>query len=248
MQAAEQVQVCWGDDAGLPGQLVDETAIGLFVTLVRRLVAPAALPLLQVSFINPAPADLSPYVGFFGCTVCFGQPQTQVVLAAAGLALPLRQPDPALQRILDQQAQIKVLTLTHFRRPLPRIKADPRALAQIVMNLVANSLKFTPKGGSIEVMTGLASDGRPEIVVRDTGIGIPAHQQELIFEAFRQADGSTHRKYGGTGLGLSISRDLAQLLGGSIHVHSTPGEGSVFTLVLPQKLVPPSLEVSQNRG
>ena len=157
----------------------------------------------------------------------------------------------ALQTLVDPLrplAQEKGLKLTASVAPdVPAgMETDPLRLGQVLKNLVSNALKFTEKG-AVALYVSRNSDDTLSFAVKDTGIGIPAHQQELIFEAFRQADGSTHRKYGGTGLGLSISRDLAKLLGGTISVQSTPGEGSVFTLVLPLRLVTPQPAQSESQ-
>ena len=108
---------------------------------------------------------------------------------------------------------------------------DVKRLKQILKNLLANAIKFTPRG---EVSLRLQARGdRLVFEVSDTGIGIAPDQQDVIFEAFRQADGSTSRSFGGTGLGLSISRDLARRMGGTLSVRSAPGEGSCFTLEVP---------------
>ncbi|MHC8366689.1 response regulator [Pseudomonas sp. ZT5P21] len=118
------------------------------------------------------------------------------------------------------------------------IYTDRQRLEQVIKNLLSNALKFTERG-SVSLTVASQPDEGIAFIVRDSGIGIAADQQESIFEAFRQADGTTNRRYGGTGLGLSISRDLAALLGGSIGVTSEPGQGSVFTLVLPQQYIEP---------
>jgi signal transduction histidine kinase/ActR/RegA family two-component response regulator len=123
---------------------------------------------------------------------------------------------------------------------------DSNRLNQILKNLLSNAFKFTEQGRvRLEVYLVEPGEGHrlvsasPEqavlgFSVRDTGIGIPPEKQNLIFEAFQQADGTTSRRYGGTGLGLTISREIARLLGGWIEVESAVGKGSTFTLFLPQ--------------
>jgi CheY-like chemotaxis protein/CHASE3 domain sensor protein len=130
-----------------------------------------------------------------------------------------------------EQKKLRYSSLVEPGAPA-ELETNPQRLGQILKNLISNALKFTERG-EVQIRVFAAAPGWVSFAVRDTGVGIAANQQTVIFEAFRQADGSIHRKYGGTGLGLSISRDLARLLGGTITVDSTPGRGSVFTLSLP---------------
>jgi signal transduction histidine kinase/CheY-like chemotaxis protein len=129
----------------------------------------------------------------------------------------------------------------------PSLRTDYQRLEQILRNLVSNAIKFTSQGG-VTVSVSSDKDGQLAFSVTDTGIGISASQQEVIFEAFRQADGTTNRKYGGTGLGLSISKHLASLLNGEISVESRVGVGSTFTLKLPIEFEPRSLLEKEVHG
>lgn len=117
------------------------------------------------------------------------------------------------------------------------VSIDPTRLRQVVLNLVGNALKFTTEGGVVVHMDHHAASNRLEVAVVDTGIGLDERTRGRIFEPFRQADGSTTRRFGGTGLGLSISRTLCELLGGDLTVTSTPGRGSAFTAAF---LAPPT--------
>ncbi|MFF5213866.1 HAMP domain-containing protein [Micromonospora sp. NPDC000442] len=132
----------------------------------------------------------------------------------------------------------------------PAVVTDAQRLQQVLRNLLSNAVKFTDNG-AVTLRISRApehavfdvpalTNARQVIAftVIDTGIGISDDKLSLIFEAFQQADGTTSRRYGGTGLGLSISRDLARLIGGTITVASAPGQGSTFTLYLPDVLAP----------
>ncbi|MEP6657149.1 MAG: response regulator, partial [Betaproteobacteria bacterium] len=129
--------------------------------------------------------------------------------------------------------------------------ADTKRLQQVLKNLLSNAFKFTQHGHVTMAIESVKSGWDPgnemlnradDVIafsVEDTGIGISADKQQIIFEAFQQADGSTSRKYGGTGLGLAISRELTRLLGGEIRLVSEPRVGSTFTLYMPQIYTPP---------
>ncbi|MEV7094027.1 HAMP domain-containing protein [Amycolatopsis sp. NPDC051045] len=150
----------------------------------------------------------------------------------------------------------------HIDPPVPgSVHTDEHRLQQILRNLLSNAAKFTDEGGvrlhiraadpaEVEQEALRNAPGIIAFAVEDTGIGIPEEKLAVIFEAFRQADGTTSRKYGGTGLGLNISQQLTELLGGELRVVSEPGVGSTFTLYLPvaaANLVDPVTALSSPR-
>jgi signal transduction histidine kinase/DNA-binding response OmpR family regulator/CHASE3 domain sensor protein len=113
------------------------------------------------------------------------------------------------------------------------IETDGQRLEQVLRNLLSNAFKFTEQG-RVELRVARAPDGQIALSVADTGIGISKDKQNAVFEPFRQADGTISRKYGGTGLGLSICRELVRLLGGTLALRSVEGQGSTFTVLVPE--------------
>ncbi|MBW3541014.1 MAG: HAMP domain-containing histidine kinase [Planctomycetes bacterium] len=144
---------------------------------------------------------------------------------------------------MQPMAERKNIELTwHVERGLETVEQDPTKLQQILNNLLSNAIKFTPEGGRVRIGASRVGDDWFELIVEDTGIGIPLEDQDAIFDKFRQGrsipgqkDAMT-REYGGTGLGLSIVKELAKLLGGEVLLDSEFGKGSTFTVRLPVRL------------
>jgi signal transduction histidine kinase len=139
----------------------------------------------------------------------------------------------AKNRVLAEQKGLSLHYETDTRIPAVTV-GDENRFRQIVTNLLSNAVKFTETGSIRVILEPISGETRQlQIAVKDTGIGIPAEMQEMIFDEFRQADSSARRAYGGTGLGLAIVRKLCTLMGGSVRVESQVGVGSTFYVVLP---------------
>lgn len=164
-----------------------------------------------------------------------------------------------LKRIFDNVASEKGLNFNvELTDNLPaQILSDDQRLQQVLRNLLSNAFKFTNQG-KVSLKIGrptaaqlsnshLSAENSIAFAVKDEGIGIPQDKQNAIFQAFQQADGSTSRNYGGTGLGLSISKELSRLLGGSIHLESIDGQGSTFSVVIPEQHQPQTSEDAEEK-
>ena len=148
--------------------------------------------------------------------------------------VPLSRLISDMARTFEPMARQKGLQLITTLDPAlaPAMETDRQRLEQVLKNLMSNAIKFT-EAGSVTLNITRAPGDRIAFAVTDTGIGISKENQQSVFDAFKQADGTISRRYGGTGLGLSISRELSRLLGGQISLTSAPGKGSTFTLTLP---------------
>jgi signal transduction histidine kinase len=139
-----------------------------------------------------------------------------------------------LAGLMKPLADQKRLTVEIAAEPdLPLIRTDPSKVRQIIYNFLSNAIKFTPPEGRVTLGVRRVDAGFVALSVSDTGPGVAKEFQQVIFEKFRQLDGSVTREHQGTGLGLAISKELASLLGGGIRLESEPGQGATFTLTLP---------------
>ncbi|MBA4135976.1 MAG: hypothetical protein C0518_01515 [Opitutus sp.] len=156
--------------------------------------------------------------------------------------------EEAVELLSARAAEKQLELLVSFGSQVPaHVMADPGRLRQVIVNLVANAIKFTPAGEvEVEVNSALVagtenSRARLEFIVRDSGVGIASEVQDRLFKPFSQVDTSSTRRHGGAGLGLAISRSLVQLMEGEIEVESAPGAGSVFRFFLPVRVIEPGI-------
>jgi signal transduction histidine kinase len=138
-------------------------------------------------------------------------------------------------RLLAEQARKKDVRLSVDLGCPPLVRADPKRLRQILLNLMSNAVKFTPSGGMVTLSAAVESAGpgeaaRVALVVTDTGVGMSLEQIRVAMQPFRQVDGSHAREHDGTGLGLPLARRLAELHGGALEINSIPGIGTIATV------------------
>ena len=131
------------------------------------------------------------------------------------------------QEALANQVQLQIAA-----EDLPAVNVDADRMTQVLVNLLDNALRYTPAGGQISLTAGITADG-VEMVVKDTGPGIPQEDLDHLFERFYRGDKSRQREEGGSGLGLAIAKSLVESQGGEIRVESKPGEGAAFIIELP---------------
>lgn len=139
----------------------------------------------------------------------------------------------ALGLVLSRAEDRCLAVATQLPHDLPAIRADPRAVQQMLLNLLSNAIKFTPAGGRVSVSAGRTATGGVAVAVTDTGIGIAPEDHQMVFEPFRQASAGLASTEGGTGLGLSLVKSLIELHDGTIELVSTPGTGTTVTLSFP---------------
>lgn len=147
----------------------------------------------------------------------------------------------AVERLRPVARDAQVRIIVALEEGLP-VEGDRLRLEQILNNLISNAIKFTPKQGEVRI-EGRLLDDVAEVVVRDTGIGIPTSEHQKIFDRFYQVDGGANREYGGTGLGLTICKHIVERHGGRIWVESEPGKGSAFHFTIPRELITSTLTV-----
>jgi PAS domain S-box-containing protein len=142
-----------------------------------------------------------------------------------------------VRMVASKVADGGVRLIVENKGPLPALRADERALKQVLLNVLSNAIKFTPQGGSVTVAAEAMNGRRLDIRISDTGIGIAEEVIKDLFLPFRQADASISRRFGGSGLGLAISKKLMELHGGEISIDSHPGRGTRVTLHMPAERV-----------